>query len=490
MASIPISQIVSVRPGVLKAAGSAVDLNGLLLTKSTSIPIGTIKSFATADDVAAYFGATSTEAQAATVYFNGYTIATRNPGALHMAQYNDASVSAYTSGGSLKGVSLDTIKQVSGTLSVKIDGVIKNAAAVTLTTATSFANAASLLSTALSALVTWDAQRECFIVASATTGATSTIGYVTGTAADGLKLSQAQGAVLSQGAAAAVPATFMAAMLGVSQNWALFTTTFEPTLTDKQAFATWANGLSARFGYVCWDTTADAKDPTIGSSIGYWLRYNKVQYTVPVFGDLSHAMFVLGFAASLDFTRRNGRATLAFKYQGGLTPSVTSASDATGLEANGYNFFGSYATSKDTFNFMYAGAISGDWKWLDTFLNQIWLNANLQMAMVNLLMGVGSIPYNAEGYTLIEAACLDPINAAINFGAIRSGVALSDSQKAQIRNALGRDVSSAMYAKGYVLQIDPATAQIRSDRASPTMTLYYADGGSVHRLNLSSIAVQ
>ena len=110
--------------------------------------------------------------------------------------------------------------------------------------------------------------------------------------------------------------------------------------------------------------------------------------------------------------------------------------------------------------------------------------------MVHLLMGVGSIPYNSEGYAMIEAACLDPINAAINFGAIRTGVALSESQKAQIRNALGRDASGTIFAKGYVLQIDPATAAIRSDRRSPTMTLYYADGGSVQRLNLASIAIQ
>lgn len=490
MASIPISQIVSVRPGVLKAAGSAIDLNGLLLTKSTAIPIGAIKSFSSADDVSDFFGPTSTEAKAATVYFGGYTIATRSPGMLHMAQYNETDVAAYTRGGSLKGVTLDTIKNVTGTLAVTIDGSAKTAANVNLSTATSFTSAASILATALSALVSWDALREAFVVASATTGETSTIGHVTGTAAEALKLSQDQGAVLSQGAVATDPATFMGAVLTITQNWALFTTTFEPKLDSKKAFATWANGRDARFGYVCWDTNPDAKDPTIGSSIGYWLRYNKVQYTVPVFGDLSHAVFVLGFAASLDFTRRNGRATLAFKYQGGLAPYVTNASDAAGLEANGYNFFGSYATSKDTFNFMYAGAISGDWKWLDTFVNQIWLNANLQLAMVNLLMGVGSVPYNTEGNALIEAACLDPINAAVNFGAIRAGVELSESQKAQIRNALGRDVSSAMYAKGYILQIDTATAQIRADRASPPMTLYYTDGGSVHRLNLASIAVQ
>lgn len=490
MATIPISQVVSVKPSVLKAAGAAVDLNGLLLTKNTAVPTGTVKSFATADDVAAFFGATSDEAQAATVYFSGYTIATRSPGLLHMAQYNSEAVSAYTRGGSLKGVALDTVKAVTGNLAVTIDGAQKTAASVNLSGATSFADVATKLSSALSALVTWDAVREAFVVSSGTTGKASTIGYVTGTAADGLMLSQAKGADLSQGADAATPKAFMDALVQITQNWALFTTAFEPDLAGKKEFAMWANGRGDRFGYVAWDLDVNAKDPTKTSSFGYWLRQNKVQDTVPVFGDLSHAMFVLGFAASLDFDRRNGRSTLAFKYQGGLVPSVTSASDAAGLEANGYNFFGAYATAKDNFNFMYAGAISGEWRWLDTFLNQIWLNANLQLAMVNLLTGVGSVPYNAEGYAMIEAACLDPIHAAINFGAIRTGVALSESQKAQIKNALGRDASGTIFSKGYVLQIEPATAAIRADRGSPSMTLYYADGGSVQRLHLASIAIQ
>lgn len=110
--------------------------------------------------------------------------------------------------------------------------------------------------------------------------------------------------------------------------------------------------------------------------------------------------------------------------------------------------------------------------------------------MFVLLQSVGSIPYNAQGYALIDAAVMDAINAAVNFGAIRTGVALSASQIAQIRNAVGADVSGAITATGYYLQIVPATAAIRVDRSSPAMTLYYADGGSIQKLNLASIEVQ
>ena len=146
-------------------------------------------------------------------------------------------------------------------------------------------------------------------------------------------------------------------------------------------------------------------------------------------------------------------------------------------------------TKNHNFNFMYPGSVSGEWVWLDSFLDQIWLNANLQLSMITLLTSVGSLPYNSQGYATIEAACMDPISSAVNFGAIRTGVSLSSAQVAEMQNALGFDVSATIEAKGYYLQIQPATAAIRIARASPSMTLFYTDGGSIQQLTLASIAV-
>lgn len=490
MATMPISDIVKINPAVLSAAGAAVDLNGVLIVQNDKLPVGVPQGFASASDVGAFFGLTSDEYTAASKYFGGYVNATATPGLLYIVNYNASDAPAFLLGATLSGTTLDELKAITGSLSVTIDGTVHTAAAIDLSAATSFTDAAAKLSTALSALVTFDTQRQNFVINSATSGAASTITAASGSASTSLGLSSAAGATLSQGAVAATPAAFMETVISVTQDWALFTTLWEPTLDEKKAFAMWANGKNFRFAYVCYDSDPNAKNAANTTNFGAWLKANSVQSVVPFYGDVTHAAFVLGFAASLDFTRRNGRTTLAFRYQGGLVPSVTNSSDAAALKKNGYNFYGSYASAKETFNFAYGGSISGSWKWLDTFLNQIWLNANMQLAMVNLLMGVGSIPYNTEGYSLIESALLDPITAAKNFGAIRTGVALSTSQKAQIQYALGKDVSATIYAKGWYLQIDDATAAVRADRASPTMTLYYADGGSVQALTLASIAIQ
>ena len=492
MSTIPISQVVKINPGVLAAAGSAIDLNGLILTQSTYAPIGAVVPFATKEDVSAYFGPSSVEYQMAAVYFAGYTGCTKTPGLLSFAQYPQSAVAGYLRGAKLA-LTLTQLQALSGVLTVTVDGTAKTSSSITLSGATSFANAATLIAagfTGLGATVSYDAIRGAFVFTSSTTGASSSVSFASNTLSAGLALTSATGAVISAGAVAAAPGSFMDALVLVTQNWALFTTTWEPILADKTAFSVWVNAQAQRFGYAGWDSDVNAKTSGSTNTWGAYLVTNASSGSVPIFGDYTHAAFVLGYAASLDFSRLNGRATAAFKGQSGLAAAVSNASDASTLVTNGYNFYGVYANAKDTFLFLRPGTVSGSWKWLDTYLNQIWLNANLQLAMVTLLMGVGSIPYNSQGYSLVASACKDPIDAAINFGAIRRGVALSAAQVAQIQNAVGQDVSQTIFDKGYYLQIVPATASIRAQRASPSISLFYCDGGSIQQLTLASISIQ
>jgi hypothetical protein len=107
-----------------------------------------------------------------------------------------------------------------------------------------------------------------------------------------------------------------------------------------------------------------------------------------------------------------------------------------------------------------------------------------------LLTQIGSIPYEVDGYALIEAAFMDPIEAAVNFGAIRKGVKLSNLQKADVNNAAGLDVSGPLYSRGWYLQIKDASPQVRAARGTPPMTFWYMDGGSVQKLTLASIVIQ
>jgi hypothetical protein len=211
------------------------------------------------------------------------------------------------------------------------------------------------------------------------------------------------------------------------------------------------------------------------------------------------AAFICGAAASIDFTQQNGRITFAFRSQTGLFADVTSQSVAhnlggdpqsIGSRGNFYNFYGAYATRNDQFVWENRGFVSGPFLWFDSYINQIWLNNNLQLSLMLLLQSAFSIPYNQQGYALIEAACLDPINAALNFGAIRPGITLSQSQIAQINANAGLDIASVVSSRGWYLQILDAAPDVRAARASPPCTLWYTDGQSVQAINLASIEVQ
>lgn len=146
--SIPMSLIIGTEPSVLGTGGNPLSLNGVLFTHDTSIPIGVAQPFivgATAD----WFGAESPEAILADKYFGGFIGADSLPSTLYFYQYNEAAVAAYLRGGSLAAVTLADLQAFSGTIIVSIDGATVTSAAIDLSSATSFSNAAALIQTGL-----------------------------------------------------------------------------------------------------------------------------------------------------------------------------------------------------------------------------------------------------------------------------------------------------------------------------------------------------
>lgn len=335
--------------------------------------------------------------------------------------------------------------------------------------------------------------------------APSSVSYATGTLSASLNLTSATAAVLSAGAEAATPAGAMNAITAITQNWAAFMTVFEPVLADKVSFDVWTAGTNNRYAYIAWDTDPNAIVANNTTSFGAQVIANSYSGSVPIGGNAAVATaagstlaamlppiaaFALGSIASIDFTRTNGRITFAFKSQSGLAPVVTDQTTAATLIANGYNFYGQYATANQGFAFFYNGSVGGKFSWLDEYINEIWMTNQLQLAMLNLLANVPSIPYNSAGYAMVAAACNDPIAQAVNFGAIRAGVSLSASQIAQVNNLAGVAVDSILSTRGWYLQIKDPGAQVRGMRQSPSMTLLYMDGGAVQQLNLASVVVQ
>lgn len=507
--SIPAKKLVNVIPGVVGVSGAALALSGLILTANAAVPIGGVMQFSTAAAVSSFFGPSSTESSIAAVYFAGFDNSTAKPANLLFWQYPTAPVAGYMRGGSVASMTLAQLQAIAaGTMSITVDGVLKTSSSINLATATSFSDAAAKITTAFATgpTVTYDTQRAAFVATSATTGATSTVSFATGAIATSLNMTQATGAVTSVGAAASTPAAAMTAVTANARNWAAFMTTFEPNLADKLAFATWAHQQGSRFVYACWDTDPNAAVQGNTTSFGYQADIAlALDGIIPLTADASVAAalgvtmqsivqplaaFTLGYMASLDFARTNGRTTFAYRSQGGLVAGVTDPTVADTLIANGYNFYGNYATSQQSYTFIQPGQVSGRFAYLDSFANEVWMNANFQQTLMSFMSSSGSIPYNTVGYSAIETVLQGPINSALNFGAIRAGVTLSGSQVVSVNATAGQTIDSVLSARGWYLSIKDPGATVRAQRGSPQITLFYCDGGSIQQMTMASLLVQ
>ena len=380
MAGIPISQVVSVTPSALTAAGGVAFINGLIITENAVVPAGTVVEYTTAAAVTTAFGATSTEAQMAAVYFSGYTGANETPSKLYFA------------------------------------------------------------------------------------------GFASGTAFPG----------------------YLATLIGTTQDFAGFTTAFEPVLSDKQAIATWASEQADRFWYAAWDTDAQATTQNSTEAFGVWLTAQSLDGTSVFYKDPLVAAAALGWMASLDFDATGGRWNLFGCQFSGVTATVTDGTTASVLAANGYSFYGMHANGLGRFTFLRGGMVSGQFKWADSYINQIWLNASFQSAMLTLLLSAGNIPYNTQGDALISAAAQDTINQALAFGVIRAGVTLTAAEAQEVNNAAGLTISDTLQTRGWYFQPNASTtpAADRVARTSPPCKFWYTDGQSVQSINLASVEVQ
>lgn len=491
---IPASDVVVVNPGVVGSGGNPLALNGLILTKNSLLPTKSVQSFAGAAAVSAFFGPASPEYALSQIYSLGYDNSTIKPGALLFAPYVDVARAAWLQSDSLAAVSLTQLKAIApGTLTLTVNGSVKTSATINLSGATSFSNAAALIQAGFTApnnpTCVWNAVNSTFTLTSPTTGDTSTITFASGSLADALMFTAAAGALLSQGQAVDTPASAMNAIKAASQNWVDFMTLWEPTITEKGQFADWSNAQNQRFMYVVWDTDPQAIVQNSAACFGAVAKTAAYDGVMCVYNSKELAAFVLSCVGSIDFTRANGRITAAFKSQSGFTPTVTDQQIAANLLANGYSFYGAYATANRQFNFLFDGNLPGKWKWLDTFINQVYLNSQFQLALLSLLNSVGSIPYNEDGYSLVRAAMTDPIDSALSFGSIRQGVTLSAPEKAQINQAAGRDVSPILEQRGYYLQVLDPGQQVRVIRGTPVINFWYTDGGAVQKINVASIDV-
>ena len=380
--AIPASMLVRVTPRLISAGGTDLVMNGLLLTTSSLIPLSKMAlEFTGADDVGNYFGFTSDEYDFAAHYFLGYDNSFKKPRALIIAPRVLNATPGWLRGGK-NTATLAQIQAISdGSMTVNVDGTDVALSSLDFTAVTSFSDAATVITTGLSsaATCTFSSFTGAFEITSATTGDTSSVTFAgpTGSGTDIstlLSFTEATGAVLSPGLDAMSAAENFAAIKNVTDNWVTFTNAYTATDDEMLELAAWSNAQGIDYLYVPWDDGADLADITVDTSIADKLEEANVAATAGVYDNTANtAAFVAGTIASIDWNRRNGTITLAHKKQSGLAARVVDAATASALETKKWNFVGNYATRNDQFIRFFPGCMFGDYRFVDPYVNAIWL---------------------------------------------------------------------------------------------------------------------
>lgn len=480
--TIPASQLVDITPRVIGGGLSGLAFVGTFLSKSTRLPANIAVPFYSQKAVGEYFGTNSTEYELAGNYFVADSNSSKKPDVLWFFRKLDSAVAAFLRGSS-NPATLDELKAItSGTLNITVNGTTKALTGLDFSAQTSFSGVASVVQTALSgATCSWDANFNAFVITSPTTGDTSTLTFASGTAAVAMGLDSG---TLSQGSASKTLTETMEACVSSNSNFWSFMPVFDEDASEALELASWCNNQTVRFMYVMVDKTNAGLTPNNTACLAYQVAdYYGV---CPVYNTKAIGAMTMGIGAAINPAQLNGRKTWAYKQQNGLEYTVNKETDAPILLANGYNFYGNYATASNQFKLYQNGQISGDAKWLDTYYGQVFIRDGLQNAWINALMLNNTIPYNQSGYGVLRAAAMDTINTAVNAGFIRQGVSLSEIQKATVNSEAGLDISGALETQGWYLQILDPTTQVRSERGTPVVNFWYMDGGSVQRIQGTS----
>lgn len=265
-----------------------------------------------------------------------------------------------------------------------------------------------------------------------------------------------------------------------------------PTLSLNNNVANWVSNKNngCRYVFITYDNNINAtKIKNNQDTFGYQIYNSGNKGTFVIYGNETHAGFVAGIAASIDYTKENGTITFSGKRQQDLELTVSTDDEADCLESNYYNYYGSYSFINQKYRCLENGIVSngGDnQKWIDSLFNQIWLTRSLQIAMFNLLLDKNKISFNNTGYSLISSSCNDVINKGINNGTIVAGVNIDAYQTAIVNESVGKDVSNDLKENGFYLYIGDNDSSARLERKAKNCLLFYCDGGAIQKIEFTA----
>jgi len=457
---LDVSRIVKVDV-VLSPQGAAVRNFGLLLLIGDSDVISgaeRIRTYTDVDSIAADFGTSAPEYEAALLYFSQNP----RPEEVQIGRWLRTATAGFLNGGILS-ASQQTIANwtsiTDGTFTIEFDGVSEDVTGLDFSAQTNLNGVAAIITAALTGgVMAWNGER--FIATSDTTGVTSTVSYATteGTGTDisaQLKLTSATADVPVDGFAAETPLDAAIALYDISSDWYMSAFAADTMPTDDQLIDVAAFIQAASISRVLFVTDTDTRELdaeylTNISTRLQALEYNRsaVQYSQNKYAIAS----IAGIWSGVDFDASNSALTVMFKTEPGVVAEKISETQANTLKQKRANVYVQYSTNNAIIQY---GVMSYE-LYMDERQSFDWLQNAVQIAVFNLLLQSPKIGQTDAGITTICNAISGVLSQAVTNGMIAPGVWNGPS--------FGPLVTGQQLQSGFLVYAPPVSSQSQVDR--------------------------
>ena len=494
--SIPISKYVLITSGVGgQAAVGARELIYRVFTTNPLAPTNGVLEFTTLADVLNYFGSASKEYSIAQKYLSWVSKRGRRPRKISYARYTPTAVPAQLSS-IARLVSISQFQNVSnGSMHVTLDGASIDITGINLTSATSYADVATLLQTAIStalASCTVEFTNGRFVLSSSTIGASSTIAQVrnlempTGTyLGTMLGWDAVNYAVASNGADAEDITTALSRVADISNNFLTFDFVEPLSNPDKLLAAKFADASNVAFMYTTTVTATNiaSLQPQVDGLNGVCLTLDD--------GSSINSYQPAAMIAAIDYTNVNANINAMFQQFPNDPVTVTDNVVATNMDRQKVNYNGQTQQAGSVLSFYQPGLLQGDIQAINVYANEAWLKDQFTVSFMNLLVALDALPANESGSSLARSVMQETIDNAIINGVFSKAKELTSVQKAYIQQVTGDESAwRTVYSQGYWLTV--SVQQFVEGGVTKwkfVYTLLYSKGDTISKVEGTNILI-
>lgn len=499
--AISISKYVDIVSGV--GAGNVVrerELIGRIFTTNPRVPADGLVEITSAEDARAYFGSSSEEYARALFYFGFISKNIVAPKKLSFARYANVASPPRVYGARVA-APLSTFQAITaGALQITAGANTATLTGIDLSAATSFADVASAVQTAIraatgsqfsAATVTFDAITRTFNFVGSVAGAAPVNVVASGGANDlASPLGWLLGSVKSPGVDIQTPVDALAESVESTNNFGSFL--FMPTLTEDQivAVAVWNDARNVEFLY-----TVRVNDSNYSSLASALLTTSGVGLTyAPTAGEWDEMAPMILMAAT-DYTKRNSVLNYMFHQFPGLTAKVSDTALSNTLDSLRVNYYGVTQTAGQLIAFYQRGVMGGgatDPVDMNVYANELWLKDAAAANILSLLLSVGRVPANSDGVGQVIAILQGVIDRALFNGAISVGKTLTTLQKLYVTERTDDELAwYQIQDKGYWVDcvMQPLVTQDGRTEYKAVYTLIYSKDDAVRKVEGTHILI-